>query len=149
MTVHILVVDDHPVVRQCLRRMLEMGGEVEVVEAASGLEAMALAEKVPLDLALLDIKMPGMNGIEAIRLLKERLPTLRTIALTLHGEEYASLAMAAGADAYLPKDMNPQQLLEAFLGLAKEGPHLLPQHLLQTQSPPETFRSAHTPLPPR
>ncbi|MFQ5826095.1 MAG: response regulator [Dehalococcoidia bacterium] len=112
-SIRILLVDDHEVVRQGLRRMLDMEEDLEVVgEAANVQEALAQVESLSPDVVLLDIKMPGIDGVEAIRLLKERQTKLRIIMLTLY-EEHLAQAIEAGADGYLLKDTKGVELAQA------------------------------------
>lgn len=113
--IRVLLVDDHPVVREGLRRMLQRETDLEVVgEAGNGEEALTLAESLSPDVALVDIKMPGMNGVEAVRRLKEQNPALEAIVVTLYGEQYLGQAIEAGAVGYLPKDFTREELLEAI-----------------------------------
>jgi DNA-binding NarL/FixJ family response regulator len=113
-----IVVDDHPVVRQGLRRMLELECDMEVVgEAASGEEALAQIETISPDIVLMDIKMPGMGGIEAIHQIKERYPETNIIALTLYGDQYLVQAIEAGAVGYLVKDVGGEELIRAIRGV--------------------------------
>jgi len=115
MSIRILLVDDHPVVRQGLRRMLELEGDMEVVaEAASGEEALAKIEATSPSIVLMDIKMPGISGIEVIRQVKERYPETNFIVLTLYGEQYLAQAIEAGAMGYLVKDVGGEELIRAI-----------------------------------
>ncbi|MFQ5987600.1 MAG: response regulator transcription factor, partial [Dehalococcoidia bacterium] len=98
MSIRVLLVDDHPVVRQGLRRMLELEEDMEVIgEAASGEEALHQIGTVSPDIVVLDIKMPGMGGVETIRQIKEHRPEANAIVLTLYGDQYLAQAIEAGA----------------------------------------------------
>ncbi len=111
--IRILLVDDHEVVRQGLRRMLDMEEDLEVVgEAADVVEALAQVQALSPDVVLLDVKMPDVDGIEAIQMLKERQPELRILMLTLY-EEHLAQAIEAGADGYLLKDSKREELVGA------------------------------------
>ena len=112
--IRILLVDDHQVVREGLRRMLELEKDMEVVgEAATVEEALTQAELLSPDIILMDIKMPGRDGIEATRLLKKRQPACQIIMLTLY-EEYLVQAIEAGAAGYLLKDIKRDELVRAI-----------------------------------
>lgn len=113
--IRILLVDDHLIVRSGLRRLLETCGYVEVVgEAANGEEAVAMADLAEPDVTFMDIRMPGMSGVEAIRKLKERHPQMNIIVLTLYGDQYLASAIEAGATGYLLKDISREDILEAI-----------------------------------
>lgn len=113
-SIRILLVDDHQAVRQGLRKMLEGEGDIEVVaEAASGEEALALAASHSPNIALVDIKMPGMDGIEATRRFIERVPGCSIIILTLY-RDYLVQAMQAGAVGYIVKDIQREELISAI-----------------------------------
>ena len=112
--IRLLLVDDHQVVREGLRRMLELEKDMEVVgEAATVEEALTQAELLSPNIVLMDIKMPGRDGIEATRLLKKRQPACQIIMLTLY-EEYLVQAIEAGAEGYLLKDVKRDELVRAI-----------------------------------
>jgi len=112
--IRVLLVDDHPVVRQGLRRMLEWDKGIEVIgEAACGEEALHQTQLLSPDVAVMDIRMPGMGGIEAIRQLKEHYPSTDIIVLTLYGHQYLTSAIEAGASGYLLKDIDQEELIDA------------------------------------
>ena len=112
--IRLLLVDDHQVVREGLRRMLELEKDMEVVgEAATVEEALTQAELLSPNIVLMDIKMPGRDGIEATRLLKKRQPACQIIMLTLY-EEYLVQAIEAGAAGYLLKDVKRDELVRAI-----------------------------------
>lgn len=111
----ILLADDHTVVRQGLRKVLEERPEWQVVaEAGDGREAVRLAEQVVPDVAILDIAMPLLNGIEATRQITRRVPTTRVVVLSMHADEaYVTQILQAGATAYLLKDSADVDLIHA------------------------------------
>lgn len=112
--IRVLLVDDHQVVREGLRRMLGLEDDIHVVgEAASMEEALKLAELHSPDVVLMDIKMPGVDGVEATRRLKEKQPACNIIMLTLY-EEYITEAIKAGAAGYLLKDIKREELSQAI-----------------------------------
>lgn len=112
--IKILLVDDHELVRRGLRRMLELEEDIEVVgDAADAEEAYSQMEVLSPDVVLMDVKMPGVNGVEATRVLKERKPACKVLMLTLY-EEYLAESIEAGADGYLLKDAKCTELTQAI-----------------------------------
>jgi len=127
--IKVLLVDDHQVVREGLKRMLELDKEIEVVgEAASGEEALTQAQRLSPDTVLMDIRMPGMGGIEAIRQLKAIQPTVNIVVLTIYQDQYLVQAVEAGAIGYLLKDINREELTRAiraaYLGQSPLAPSI-------------------------
>jgi DNA-binding NarL/FixJ family response regulator len=114
--IRIVIADDHAVVRQGLRTLLELQEEMEVVgEAADGEEAVAQVEATSPDVALLDLVMPRLGGIDAIRRIRERCPATRILVLTSFADDDTVLpAVRAGAAGYLLKDVQPQDLIAAI-----------------------------------
>jgi DNA-binding NarL/FixJ family response regulator len=112
--IKILLVDDHELVRRGLRRMLEAEEDIEVVgDCGDAEEAYSQVDTLSPDVVLMDVKMPGVNGVEATRVLKERKPTCKIIMLTLY-EEYLAESIEAGADGYLLKDAKCAELTQAI-----------------------------------
>jgi NarL family two-component system response regulator LiaR len=111
----ILLVDDHRLVRQGVRAFLEAQPDMAVVaEAASGDEALVLAAEYAPDVVLMDLIMPGMDGVEATRQLKKVSPRSQVVVLTsYHEDEHIFPAIRAGALSYLLKDVGPEDLAEA------------------------------------
>ena len=114
--ISVLLVDDHAVVRQGLRTFLELQTDMEVVgEAADGEEAVASVEQLVPDVVLMDLMMPNMDGIEAIRRIRQISPTTRVIALTSFVDDSKVFgSVKAGAAGYLLKDVQPQDLADAI-----------------------------------
>ena len=114
--IKVLVVDDHALLRDGLRRIFSLHDDLEVVgEAADGQAACALAKTCRPDIILMDINMPGMNGIEATRQIKRDIPEASIIALTIHDdEEYIYELVKAGVSAYLLKDIETYSLVETI-----------------------------------
>jgi DNA-binding NarL/FixJ family response regulator len=114
--IRVLIADDHAVVRRGLRTFLELQDEIEVVaEAEDGEEAVAAAERLTPDVALVDLVMPRVDGIEAIRRLRERSPATRVIVLTSFlDDDKLFPAVRAGAAGYLLKDVQPKELVSAI-----------------------------------
>ena len=113
--IRVLVVDDHQVVREGLRRMLELEKGIQVVgEASNGEEAITKAVALSPDVITMDLKMPGMDGITAIREIKQRLPEINMLVLTLYAEDFVRQAIEAGASGYLLKDNDCEQIIRAI-----------------------------------
>jgi NarL family two-component system response regulator LiaR len=112
----VLIVDDHSVVREGLRSFLELHEDIHVVgEASSGTEAIELAGRLSPDIVLMDLVMPGVDGIEATRQICTRYPDTKVIALTSFLEdEQVFPALEAGVSGYLMKDLNPPDLARAI-----------------------------------
>lgn len=112
----ILIVDDHGIVRAGIRSLIEDDTSIEVVgEAEDGEEAIEKAKQLKPDLVLMDIAMPGMNGIEATRRIKEEFPNICVLILTMHDdEEFFFPALRAGASGYIVKEAEPKELLHAI-----------------------------------
>ena len=117
----ILLADDHTVVRQGLRKILEERVDWEVVaEAGDGREAVRQAEAHKPDVAILDIAMPLLNGIEATRQIVKRSPATRVLVLTMHSDEaYVNQVLRAGATGYLLKDSADVDLIQAVGAVSK------------------------------
>jgi DNA-binding NarL/FixJ family response regulator len=114
--VRILVVDDHTIVREGTAKMLELTPEFKVVgQAATAREALDLVKSINPEIVLMDIKMPGINGIEATRLIKAEWPEVEVIILSMYDEEeYVVEAVKAGATGYLLKDSSQDDLIRAI-----------------------------------
>jgi len=112
--IRIFLVDDHQIAREGLRRMLELEPDLRVVgEVADAKEVLSQVESLSPDVILMDIKMPGVNGIELTRQVKEKHPSCNIIMLTLY-DEYLTQALEAGAKGYLLKDIKREELLKAI-----------------------------------
>ncbi len=114
--IKVLLADDHSIVRAGLVRIIEDSGDMRVVaEAADGREALDFAGKVKLDIAVIDISMPGLDGIEVASRLRGRSPSLPVIILTMYEEEqYLVRAVEAGVMGYVTKRSAPEQLVTAI-----------------------------------
>ena len=127
--VRVLIVDDHQVVRQGLRTFLGLHPEIVVVgEAADGLAAVELAEQLEPDVILMDLVMPGLDGIAATRQIKALRPRTQVVALTSFTEDDKVIpAIQAGASSYLLKDVAPDALVEAILAVHRGEARLHPE----------------------
>lgn len=114
--IKILVVDDHTLVREGFARLLEMVPDFEVLgQAAKADEALKFLEEQQVDIILMDIRLPGVNGIELTRTIKEKYPDVEVIILSMYDEEeYVSEAVRGGASGYVLKDISPEELIRTI-----------------------------------
>jgi DNA-binding NarL/FixJ family response regulator len=121
--IRVLLADDHQIVRDGLRGILAAQADVEVAgEAADGDQALALVRANDYDVAVLDLSMPGLSGLDLVKRLKLEKPKLRLLVLSMHGEQqYAVRALKAGASGYLTKDSASAQLIGALRKIAAGG----------------------------
>ena len=122
MSPHILIVEDHQGVRQSLREWLELSFPgYQLLEATSGEEGVTAAQAMSPCLVILDIGLPGMNGIEAAADIKAAVPTTRVVMLTMYDDEaHRADAAAAGVSAYVPKRKVQTELLPVIIRLLAE-----------------------------
>ncbi len=127
--IRVLVVDDHDAVRSGLAALLQITGNMELVgEATNGAEALQLCAQLEPDVALMDLVMPVMDGVEAIRAIRQICPQTRIIALTSFGEErLVRGALEAGAIAFLMKDVSADELTRTIQAAYDGQPTLAPQ----------------------
>jgi len=128
-SIRVLLADDHAVVRQGIRRFLEEAGDVEVVaEASDGAEALRLVEAHQPDVAVLDIRMPEVTGVEATRRIKVRFPQVRVLILTAYDDDpYVFALLQAGADGYVLKTASGDELVRAVHSVHRGGSVLSPE----------------------
>lgn len=122
----LLLVDDHAIVRDGLRRVLEaQAASWQVHEASSGFEALDHLRRQPVDVAIVDLSMPGMNGLDLTRRIKAEWPATAVLVLSMHAEEqYAMRAFKAGANGYVTKDSPAAELLAAVGKVAAGGAYV-------------------------
>ncbi|MBK7664487.1 MAG: response regulator transcription factor [Sterolibacteriaceae bacterium] len=144
MSLRILLADDHALVRAGIRRLIEdLPGHLVVAEASDGREAERLARQHDPDIALIDLAMPGLNGLDAIARIAASSPRTRLLALSMHtGEHYVIDALRAGAVGYIVKDAAADELAEALAAAAQGKRYVSPrvaQHLrnLRTEAADE------------
>jgi|LSQX01.3.fsa_nt_gb NarL family two-component system response regulator LiaR len=127
--IKLLIVDDHPLFRRGVRFFLETVPDMEIAgEADSGSAALSLLEQKKVDLVLLDLQMPGLDGIETTRQINAVRPGIKILILTSFGDwEKVYGALKAGASGYILKDAEPEQLLAAIRAVAAGGSYLCPQ----------------------
>jgi len=146
--IRVLLADDHAIVRAGLKGILADTGDIEVAgEAANGQEVLARVSAQDFDVAVLDLTMPGRNGIELIKLVKAEKPKLRILVLSMHSEEqYAVRALKAGASGYLSKDSAADQLVAAIRRIAGGGAYVTPEtaERLALGAAPRAETAAHT-----
>ena len=124
----VLLAEDHTIVRKGLRSLLDKETGIKVVgEAEDGREAIAKAEELHPDVVVMDIAMPGLNGLEATRQIKKRFHDIKIIILTMHtNKEYVSQTLKAGASGYLVKKAAPDELISAINAVHKGNSFLSP-----------------------
>jgi len=116
----VLVVDDHAVVRQGISDVLAADGEIDVTLASGGEEAISRAAELKPTVVLMDLSMPGMDGVEATRRVVAALPEVRVVMLTSFSEpEHVNAALDAGAIGYLLKDAEPEEIIRAVRAAAR------------------------------
>lgn len=131
----ILIADDHVLVREGTRRLLEAEPDLRVIgEAGDGASAIAEAERLKPDVVIMDIAMPIMNGIEATRQIKARMPQLAVLALTAHDDmQYVMKLLDAGAAGFLLKDVRGRELVEAVRAVHRGETTLHPEIAARAQ----------------
>src|SRR6478672_12183571 len=124
--IRIVIADDHTIMREGLKRILDGADDIQVVgEAVDGFEVLAQVRKGGFDLLMLDLSMPGRSGVELIRQIKDEVPKLPILILTMHEEEqYAVRAIRAGARGYLTKESAGTQLVSAIRKVAAGRPYI-------------------------
>jgi len=128
----IVIADDHRVVREGIRYMLSDETDIEIVgEAETGDELLGIIESEPVDVALLDVRMPGMSGFEVLERLVEIAPQVRVLMLSMHDQPaYVRRAMELGAAGYVLKSAGRDELLTALRVVAEDGTYL-PSELME------------------
>ena len=128
------LVDDHPLMRLALRRIIESDEHFLVVgEADNAEESLVRLESVDADMVVMDIQLPGMNGVEATRQLKARHTHLKVVIISAYGEEYLIPSIDAGADGYMLKGLTVDQVVQVLLQAAAGTPPIdasLTRHLM-------------------
>ncbi|MCU0491905.1 MAG: response regulator transcription factor [Chloroflexaceae bacterium] len=147
-TISVMLIDDHRVVRQGLRDFLELQEDIEVVgEASSGEEGVSLARELLPDVVLMDLVMPGMDGVETTRRVKGVSPSSRVIVLTSFvDDDKVFPAIKAGAISYLLKDISPEELAHAIRAAQRNEAVLHPEVAAKLMQEFSTPRSAEAPV---
>jgi two-component system invasion response regulator UvrY len=122
----LLLVDDHTIVREGLRRILEaVADEWQIIEAGSGFQALECLRRQGIRLAIVDLSMPGMSGLDLIKRIRAEYPKVLVLVLSMHAEEqYALRAFRAGASGYVTKDTASAELLAAVRKVAGGGAYV-------------------------
>jgi DNA-binding NarL/FixJ family response regulator len=128
-TVSILLADDHPIVRQGLHHLLENESNFQVIgEAGDGLEAVAMVDRLQPDVLVVDMMMPGLNGLEVIRQALKRQPNIRVIVLSMQSADaYLVEALKSGASGYVLKETGPSELVRAVHEVIKGNQYISPK----------------------
>jgi two-component system response regulator NreC len=126
--IKLILADDHAVVRSGLRMLLEVQPDIEILaEVESGTEAVAMTRSLRPDIVLMDIQMPGLNGIEATKQIKQLAPDTAVLALTMYeDDQYFFEMLHAGASGYVPKRAAPDELLTAIRAVGRGEVYLYP-----------------------
>lgn len=128
MAAKIIIADDHSMVREGLKKLLELDGDIEVIgEASDGIECMELLNKSHPEVLLLDINMPNMNGLEVLEKLKDKKMDVKVIILTVHNEiEYLLRAVEIGINGYMLKDSDSAELKKAIFTVIEGENYIQP-----------------------
>lgn len=123
-----MLVDDHALIREGIKQLLEFDGSIEVIEQASdGIECLEKLKTVRPDILLLDINMPKMNGIEVLEALKAKKDPVKVLILTVHSEvEYLVKAVDIGANGYILKDSGSVELKQAIMDIINNDSYIQP-----------------------
>ncbi|WP_066192249.1 MULTISPECIES: response regulator transcription factor [Gracilibacillus] len=129
MTTNIVLIDDHKLFREGVKRILELENDFTILaEGDDGHMAVELVKKYKPDIVLMDINMPGVNGVEATAELLERYPGVKVIILSIHDDEnYVTHALKSGAQGYLLKEMDSDALIDAITVVSEGGSYLHPK----------------------
>lgn len=128
--IKVLLADDHALLRGSLKQLLEDTGFIEVVAQAGDYPEImkAINSNPAIELAVLDISMPGKNGVDVVKILKDKRPDLRILMLSMHPEDqYAVRALKAGASGYLTKNTAPEKLVDAIQVIAAGRKYITPE----------------------
>ncbi len=142
--IRLLLADDHAVLRAGLKTLLNAQPDMEVVaEAADGIEAVRQSREIVPDIVLMDIAMPGLNGLEATQEIKKQNPDVKILVLTMHEEKsYLTQMLRAGADGYVPKKAADTELIDAIRATHR-GEHFI--HSSMTEGLIADLRQKETP----
>ena len=142
--IRVMLVDDHEIVRVGFKRLIETSDDIVVIaEASTGEEAYTLVQDINPDVTIMDINMPGIGGLEAIKRICKRNPKAKVIALTVHETEpFPTRVLEAGAQAYLSKRCAPQELIQAVRKIHKGGTYISAHVVKEMRKTPGTEDTA-------
>ncbi|UCG14131.1 MAG: response regulator transcription factor [Deltaproteobacteria bacterium] len=145
--IRVFLADDHPLLRIGLRLSLDQREDVAVIgEAGDGFSAVEKIQTDPPDVSLIDVDMPGLSGIKAIRMLRKAIPQMKIFVLSTHNDEtYIRDAMRAGADGYILKSIDVQELVRIMESFCQEGPVVSP-YLVNLTLAPESEQESPEPI---
>ncbi len=131
--ISVLIADDHTMLRQGLKQILELECDIEVIaQASNGSEAIQLAKEHRPDVILMDINMPGINGLQAIKQIKDEKLTSKIIVLTIHEDrEYLFKTLQMGAEGYVLKDAEPKALVDAIRNVHSGRSYIQPNMTME------------------
>jgi len=137
--IKVLIVDDHALVREGISKILSLEPNIKVVgEAEDGAQAINLARVLSIDVVLMDINMPHVNGITATKIIKSENPNIHIIALTIHDqEEYLFELIECGISGYVLKDVRPDELIKTILNVSRGQAYIPPSMT------PKVFKQLH------
>jgi DNA-binding NarL/FixJ family response regulator len=146
MSIKILLVEDHSLVREGIRMLLNGSPELDIVgEAANGEEAVRKLQRLKADVVLMDLKMPVLNGIESTKQIKKLFPGVRILVLSMHDEEsYLIDVLDSGADGYIVKNANADELIFAIKKIHNSGTYFGPEFTLSMLSKYKKIMGAGT-----
>jgi two-component system, NarL family, invasion response regulator UvrY len=141
----VLIVDDHPIVRSGLRRLLAADQTIAAAEAATGQEAIASFREAPPDLVILDLNLPGMGGLEVLGRLKIENPNVRVLVISMYDNPaYVARVLKAGARGYVSKNAPPEHILDAVRRVAAGRVYI--EHEMAQELAFESLTAAANPL---
>lgn len=147
--INLLIVDDHPIVRRGLKRILKEEPDLEVVEAGNAREALSRIQESQFDLVIMDLDLPGMDGIDLLKEIKRRVRNLSVLVLSVYPEDQVAVrVLRAGASGFVSKESAPEELVAAIRKILGGGRHVSERvaHLLVTYLDGSNFKSVHEKL---
>lgn len=154
MSVKVALIDDHPIVRQGLRNLLQTEASLDVIaEADDGITGLELVQRVKPDVLIVDLMMPGLNGLDLIKQVLKRLPRLRILVLSMQSaDSYVVEALKAGAAGYVLKETGPSEIIDAIQTVVAGQRYLSPklaQRVLDFSSGKKRLADPYESLTPR
>lgn len=143
MSIKVMLVDDHALMREGIKQLLEFDGSIEVIEEASnGQECLEKLANIDVDVLLLDINMPVMNGIEVLEQIRNSMMKVKVLILTVHNEtDYLLKAVDIGVDGYILKDSESSELKKAIMNIVEGENYIQPELIAQMNKDQENWES--------